>query len=292
MTQSPTYPSHDGYLMPMGFPVDGFVSGLRYQAKPTDVFVATYPKCGTTWMQHIVWLLAHGGSPLSADQRLTEEFPQLEEVGSARVERLPEPRLIKTHLPRVATPHHPAARYVVVARNPFDCAVSFYYHTLGFPKHYDFADGTFEDFFECFIAGQVDFGSYFEHLVSWGERRDHDNVLFVTFEAMKADLRQAIVDVGRFLGGPFGASVEDPAVLGQVIEHSGFRLMSLDQQRWSRERPTGTTAFLRKGRVGDWEDHFSPKQAGRLADEFARQTTGTWMQNLWPDIFRQARAMN
>ena len=52
--------------------------------------------------------------------------------------------MIKTHLPFAMTPWHDEALYVYVARNPFDCAVSFYHHTRGFPQHYRFADGTFD----------------------------------------------------------------------------------------------------------------------------------------------------
>lgn len=275
--------------MPMGFPVAGFVSALEYRAQDGDVFVATYPKCGTTWMQHIVWLLAHEGRPLSGDQRLTEAFPHLEEVGSAAVEALPQPRLIKTHLPFSMTPYSASARYVVVARNPFDCAVSFYHHTRGFPHHYDFADDEFDDYFECYIEGRVDFGGYFDHLVPWGARADDDNVIFLTYEAMKADPRRAITDVGQFLGGVFGEAVGDADTLERVLEHSSFKSMSKDQQRWSSERAAGAAPFVRKGSVGDWSNQFSPEQARRLAREFDARTAGTWMSDLWPDVLNQAR---
>lgn len=290
MPKTPHYASHDGFLLPLGFPVEGLASGLSYQAAASDVFVSTYPKCGTTWMQHIVWLLAHGGRPLGADERMTEAFPHLEEVGRELVERLPAPRLIKTHLRFEMTPQHPQARYVWVARNPFDCAVSFFHHTRGFVQHYDFADGTFDDYFECFIEGRIDFGSYFEHLASWGARRDEPNLLFTTFEAMRADPRAAVMQVGRFLGGPFEASVDDPAVLERVLEHSSFASMREDQQRWSSARPVDAPPFVRKGVVGDWESCFSSEQAHRLLAKLEACTAGTWMADLWPDTLERARS--
>jgi hypothetical protein len=290
MSKTPRYASHDGFLLPLQFPVGGFASGLRYQAEASDVFVITYPKCGTTWMQHIVWLLAHGGRPLRADQQMTETFPHLEEVGRELIERRPEPRLIKTHLGFSMTPQHPQAHYIWVARNPFDCAVSFFHHTRGFVQHYDFADGTFDDFFECFMDGQVDFGSYFDHLGSWGARRDEPNVLFTTFEAMRADPRAIVVDVGRFLGGPFEASVDDPAVLERVLEHSSFASMREDQQRWSSTRSVDAPPFIRKGVVGDWESYFSAAQAQRLVAKLEACTAGTWMASLWPDVLERARS--
>ncbi len=291
MSRSPRYTSHDGFLMPMGFPVEGFVSALSYEAGPEDLFVATYPKCGTTWMQHIVWLLANGGRPLSGNERLTDKFPHLEEVGGEFVTRLDEPRLIKTHLPFALTPFHPAARYIYVARNPFDCAVSFFHHTRGFVKHYDFADGTFDEFFERFVTGRVDWGSYFDHLVSWGQRAGQPNVLFTTFEAMRSDARSVVLEVGRFLGGRYAEAATDPVVLDEVLEHSSFARMRRDQQRWSSPRSEDMPPFVRKGQVGDWESHFSPEQARRLVAEFDRHTTGKWLAELWPEVMARARAV-
>ena len=288
MARTPAYTLHDGFRMPKGFPVEGFVSGLTYRARPEDIFVSTYPKCGTTWMQHIVHLVLQRGEPLAADRRLTEAIPHLEEVGSRFVETLPEPRVIKTHLPFAMTPWHPQARYVYVARNPFDCVVSFFHHTRGFPQHYDFADGTFDDYFECFLAGEVDFGDYCENVGSWYARRDDDNLLLLTYERMLADPRGALVAVGEFLG-PRGAAVREAGVLDAILHHSSFAAMSRDQDRWSSRRPQGMPPFVRKGIVGDWATHLSPAQARRLA---ARLTShGAGLEALWPEVLESVRSL-
>ncbi|MBN1239087.1 MAG: sulfotransferase domain-containing protein [Gammaproteobacteria bacterium] len=278
--------------MPMGFPVQGFASGLGYRPHSSDIFVCTYPKCGTTWMQYIVYLIVSKGKPLAAGESLTDVFPHLEEVGAEAVEALPEPRLIKTHLPYRLTPQRHEAKYVCVARNPFDCAVSFFHHTRGFVRHYDFADGTFDDFFECFIAGEVDFGDYFEHLVSWYRRNEEDNVLFVTYEDMQADVERIIVEVGGFLGGAARAVTGDPRLRGLIRAESSFDSMRREQRRWSSERPAGMPDFVRKGVVGDWKSHFSAQQARRLLDAFFEKTGGEGAYHLWPEVIAEALAFS
>ena len=275
--------------MPMGFPVEAFASALAAPLRAGDIVVSTYPKCGTTWVQHVVWLLLHEGEPLPPGRSLTVDFPHLEEVGAEGIGSLPEPRCIKTHLPFAMTPWHPGARYVVVARNPFDCAVSFFHHTRGFARHYDFADGTFSEFFECFVAGEVDFGDYFDHLESWIANRDEPNVLFLTYEAMKRDAEGEIAALGRFLGGTAQASVERPETLSRVLEHSSFDAMRRDQERWASRRPDEMPPFIRKGVVGDWKSSFTPEQAARLVERFDQRTGGTAAATLWPDLVAEAR---
>ena len=198
--QKPRYTVHGELRMPGGFPVKGFDSALRFTFAAGDILISTYPKCGTTWMQHIVWLILHRGEPLGAQQRMTDVIPHLEEVGCEVAESLPAPRTIKTHLPRAMVSLHPQTRVIYVMRNPFDCAVSFYHHTRGFVRHYDFAEGTFADYFECFVAGEVDFGDYFENVLSWFGERQNSNVLAITYEQMIANPRAAVIAVGEFLG--------------------------------------------------------------------------------------------
>ena len=289
MGEKPSYTMHGEFRMPMGFPVEEFSSALEYRARPADIFVAAYPKCGTTWVQYIVYLLLHQGVPLPRDRLLGETIPHLEEVGREPVERLPEPRAIKTHLPFDMTPAHPKSRYIYVARNPFDCVVSFYHHTRGFAQHYDFSAGTFEDYFECFLAGEVDFGDYFDNLASWYEHRDDPNVHFLTYEALKADVRSAVVAIAEFLELPCGG---DEATLDEVVLHSSLANMRQGQGRWSSRRPDDSPAFIRKGAVGDWLNHFSPDQAHRLADKFRVSAETSGFGRLWPDIIQAARLMS
>ena len=276
--------------MPLGFPVAGFDSGLRYAARPGDVFVCTYPKCGTTWMQYIVYLLMHEGVPLAHGASLGAVFPHLEEVGCEVVAALPTPRLIKTHLARERTPFSAAARYIYVARNPFDCVISFYHHTRGFPQHYDFATGAFADFFECFMSGEVDFGDYFEHLLSWAALVDAPNLLFVTYEQMKGDVRAAIGTVAGFLGEPALSAARDEAILTSIVDAVTFKSMAEDQRRWSSARPKDMPEFVRKGAVGDWQTLLTRSQAGRLLAAFETRTAGTFAARLWPDLTAAVRA--
>ncbi|MBT6275161.1 MAG: sulfotransferase domain-containing protein, partial [Chromatiales bacterium] len=260
-----------------------------YQATADDVFISTYPKCGTTWMQNVVWLMLNEGRPMPPSARLTELIPHLEEIGAEFVERLAPPRVIKTHLPFAMTPYHLNARYIYVARNPFDCAVSFYHHTRGFIKHYDFEDGTFAEYFRCFVRGEIDFGDYFENVLSWFGHRADDNVFFVTYEDMQTDLRSVVIRLAGFLGGKALHAVAQASTLEAILEHSGFTAMARDQQRWASERPANMPAFVRKGVVGDWENHFTSSQALQLLARLDESAESRALAALWPTVMERAR---
>ena len=284
MGRMPTYQHVCGLPMPAGFPVEALRSAFEFSPGEGDVVLATYPKCGTTWMQHILHMLHHGGSAIDGDSSVRELVPHLEEMGAAFVDALPPPRLIKTHLHASPKLLNEKARYVLVFRNPFDCAVSFFHHTRGFVKHYDFADGTFDDFIELFIAGQVDFGDYFSHVRSWLDVADRSNVFLTTFERMKGDLIGEVAKLGDFLGGPAARAVSDRGMLQQIVDDASFNSMARQQQRWSSARPAGTTAFVRKGVVGDWRAHFSARPLRLLRDRTHTQLNGSVLLQDWAAV--------
>ena len=60
-------------------------------------------------------------------------------------------------------------KFIYVARNPKDVAVSYYYHTLGF-ELYEY-EGDWNDFFERFITGEVVDGDWFDHVLGWWEHK-------------------------------------------------------------------------------------------------------------------------
>ncbi|XP_077536808.1 sulfotransferase ssu-1-like isoform X2 [Haemaphysalis longicornis] len=286
-------------------------SALSYKPRPRDVFIVTYPKCGTTWMQFIVFCIYNDGETPADLVDFFKRTPFLEMLGAKAAENMPRPGAIKTHLPYRLQPKSPDARYIYVARNPYDCCVSLYHHTRLFPI-YEFEDGTFDEFFEMFFRGEVDFGDYFENLLSWYEHRDDDNVLFLTYEDLKRNPKEGILSVARFLGKEYEEKLlRDPRALEKVLNatsqesmkkfnaefrkiESAMRNIQLENGDPKEEEDFSehlknllakpiTGDFVRKGVVGDWRNHFSEEQIQRLKDAIGARPNALKVMSLWND---------
>ena len=164
------------------------------------------------------------------------------------------------------------AKYLVVARNPKDCVVSFYHHTRGFPKHYDFAEGDFNTYFDLFKEGKVDFGCYYEMTKSWFDQRHHPNVLFLTYERIVSDKKQVIKEIANFLSQDLASKLEESesALMERILLHSSVESMKKDPLRWCSERDGKFTPFIRKGESGDWLSQLSHAQA-EILDKKTRE---------------------
>lgn len=286
-------------------------SAFSYQPRPGDVFIVTYPKCGTTWMQFIVYCIYNDGETPADLVELMKRTPFLEMFGAEIAEKMPRPGAIKTHLPYRLQPKSPDARYIYVARNPYDCCVSLYHHTRLFPI-YDFEDGTFDEFFEMFLRGEVDFGDYFEHLMSWYEHRNDENVLFLTYEDLKRDPKKGILSVARFLGEEYeNKLLRNPEALQKVLNATSTESMkkfnaeyrkldtAMNALQGEEGGPNGeqeysdrlksllakpiTGDFVRKGVVGDWKNHFSEEQIRRMKEAIAARPKALELMTLWKD---------
>ncbi|XP_064455130.1 sulfotransferase ssu-1-like [Ornithodoros turicata] len=160
---------------------------MQYQPSEGDIIVMTYPKSGTTWVQYMTYLLLNNLQPIPSGRRLGEFIPFIDDVGTKTLSDV-RPRGMKTHLFFEVFPWSALPRYICVARNPWDCCVSFFHHTRGLLTCYDYEDGKFDDFFEDFLEGQIECGDYFDHLLSLWKYHDKDNVLFPTYEEMSANI--------------------------------------------------------------------------------------------------------
>ena len=99
--------------------------------------------------------------------------------------------------------------------------------TLQVYPGYQFTDGTFAEFFELFIAGQTDFGDYFDHVCSWLRqmtRTGRENIHFIYFEDVKANGREEILKLARFLGGDLENKLKS-GLLDKVVEMSSLKTM-------------------------------------------------------------------
>ncbi|XP_002412224.3 amine sulfotransferase [Ixodes scapularis] len=308
-----SYRSVGTYYAAAHFPEEVLRSALSYKPHPGDVFIVTYPKCGTTWMQYIVHYIYTNGAPITSVEDFLRRQPWLERVGAEGLTGLPRPgSAIKSHMPYDQDRVSKHAKYIYVARNPYDCCVSFFNHFKHFPVH-RFEDGTFEEFFELFMLGEVDFGSYFDHLLSWYGHRDEPNVLFMTYEDLKQDTRFWIQKVADFLGSSYGESLRhSPEAMERIVEETGVanlrRLVQMERNyqrkvltdtprellpRWAvlyldvagdmLKRPLGGD-FVRKGVVGDWRNYFTAEQTERMKRKVQDECQGTDIMQLWKHL--------
>ena len=100
--------------------------GRSFKPRPSDCFIVTYPKCGTTWVTAIAHAL-RGGS-FEGLEEITEVVPwdvvALDCGQDLDAEQPCSPRLFKSH--EASATIAPGARYIYVARDPADALVSFY----------------------------------------------------------------------------------------------------------------------------------------------------------------------
>ena len=174
------------------------------------------------------------------------------------------PRAFKSHLPYemmpCGLPSSTLGRYIYVVRNPRDVAVSYFHHEralLFYPL------SEWDDFFERFLKGDVDFGDYFDHVLSWWAHKDDDNVLILKYVDMKKDLPSTVDTIAKFIGQDISKELME-----EIAHRTTFENMKKDSSanyEWAKkQRRPNESDFMRKGEVGDWKNYFTPEQLARL----------------------------
>uniref|UniRef100_A0A0R3RR60 Sulfotransfer_1 domain-containing protein n=1 Tax=Elaeophora elaphi TaxID=1147741 RepID=A0A0R3RR60_9BILA len=272
----------DNEIWPPVFKPEFLRSAKTMKPRDSDIFVCTYPKCGTTWIQHICsQLLADNYGP-QVGQELCITSPMIERMGAKFAENLQSPRLLKTHFTWYNVPKNSNAKYILAVRNPKDCLTSYFFHNRNF-KIYDYEHGDFSAFVKLFLTKDIAFGNYFDYLLSWLPHINDENVLFLKYEDMCADLRQSVIRIGEFLGGKAAKYVEDEAVLSQIVANSTITSMKQDQWRWFPENNLRQNIFIRKGGSGDWRNYFTRDQSDRLDAMYQKHLSGTAAEYWWKD---------
>lgn len=250
-----------------------------YRPRSDDIIIATYSKCGTTWMQRIVSMLIFGSAapvPLWVlspwpDMRLFGPIEETLQTAEAQAHR----RFFKTHLPYDALPVYEGVKFIHVARDGRDAALSFHNHLSHFtpdtlagldeisrndPKFGDpyprpAADPA--DFFHAWISdetadGQGDPGaSFFQVENSYWEARSDPGVLLVHFADLKRDLAGEMRRVARFLDIDVADSLWPELVAGagfEAMKARGDELIPMAKAIWGDE---GAQRFFDKGTSRD-----------------------------------------
>jgi len=271
---------------------ESFEAAHRYEPKAEDVFVVTQMKCGTTWMQQIVYeVLSHGDGDLtdSGHGHLYAVSPWIEAIDGVPVQEAPvigkrgknAKRLIKTHLPRGLCPYSEKAKYIYVARHPVSCFAS----TVDF---YQLMAGPLAplraELLDWFLSDSMWWSPWPDHVAGWWDRsREAGNVLFVHFEEMKKDLEGVIRRVAQFLGETLN---EEELEKGSA--RSNFHYMKANEECFEMSPPNLYSIFgtYFKSGEADRNHELSEEERRRILEFSAQRLAGRSypVTQFYPDI--------
>uniref|UniRef100_A0A8C6VPN8 Sulfotransferase n=1 Tax=Naja naja TaxID=35670 RepID=A0A8C6VPN8_NAJNA len=238
-----------------------------FEIQDDDIFLITYPKSGTVWTQNILSLIFYEGHRDGTENiTLIDRIPWLEyNVFQVDLTSRPSPRVICSHLPYYLVPkglQNKRAKIIYVFRNPKDVLASMYHFhkisvTLETPKDFD-------TFLEKFLAGKVGNSLWLDHIEGWCTHKDDFNILFLSYEEMKKDLRSSVLKICNFLGKELSEKEVD-----DVVDKATFDNMKMDARANYRFMPSDQIDFskgdfLRKGTIGDWKNLMTVAQSERF----------------------------
>jgi len=257
-------------------PADIGAGIASYRPRASDVVIAPYSKCGTTWLQQIFHTLRTRGDFDFDD--ISRVVPWIETAAIVGLDlegpQRAEPRGFKSHLSYAAVPK--GARYIVAFREPKDACVSMH----------KFMEGWFlergavstDAFAETWVA-RADGGGgqdYWSHLLSWWAERDNPAVLILSYEQMSAEPEATIRRVADFVGVAL-----DDELMALTLERSSFDFMLRNKDRFddlmmrtaSEARcnlpPGGDSAKVRQGGSGGHKAALSPALAAAIDARWA-----------------------
>ncbi|KAI5656390.1 hypothetical protein M9H77_25183 [Catharanthus roseus] len=267
----------------------------HFEAKDTDIFLATFPKSGTTWLKALVHTIInrppsplpenHSGEEIIQSPLLFSNPHQLvpflenirfeggENYYSDDVNRIQiGSRIFSSHMPYQCLPDsilQSNSKIIYLYRNPMDVFAS----TFAFVLENGFAKLTsVEEEFQLFSNGNQSYGPFWDHILGyWNQslkahETDKKRVLFLRYEDLKKDPNPGLKKMAEFLGFPFSVKEEESGMIERIANLCSFE--NLKNLEVNRKGETETlrfkvknSSFFRKGEVGDWKNYLTPSMA-------------------------------
>jgi len=228
-------------------PVRNPLVWVRHQSlKASDVFFASYPRSGSTWLRFLLFD-SLVGEP-SGFQSVNQAIPDVK-LHKDGLPLMPGGgRLIKTH--EVYHPEYRRAVYLV--RDPRDVALSEYaYQTaLGL------VNDNLDDYVQKFVTRGVNpFACWRDHVESWlSAPLGPEQLLIIRFEDLRADSFQTLVQIVEFLG----LTPDETRIRAAIANNTVEKMRAKEKE--TPQRASAKGRFIRSGSAGGWRNSLSPAQ--------------------------------
>ncbi|XP_049341638.1 sulfotransferase family 1, cytosolic sulfotransferase 4 [Astyanax mexicanus] len=205
-------------------------------------------------------------------------IPQLP-TGVELADRLStSPRLIKTHLPVQLIPKsfwEQNCRVVYVARNAKDNAVSyFHFERMNFiqPDPVDW-----NNFLQMFMDGKKVFGPWYDHVCGyWEKKQTYSNIHYMFFEDMVEDTGREVARLCSFLGLSIPTEVREK--ITKDVHFDNMKQNTMTNYSTIPIMDFKISPFMRKGKVGDWKNHFTATQNDQFDEHYKQKMKNITLQ--------------
>lgn len=225
------------------------------------LFIASYPKSGTTWLQCIVYYILRRQDPqceamldhISHFSPFFEHESTWDELSSSIRQDLLQNHLALHHhvfnthlLPWMLPLAEPRVRAIYITRRPKSVVTSFYHHLHNQVDHGGGLEDSFTTFLHRWLEGELPYGTWVEHVSDWLSAPGQ--TLFLAYEDLIADLPAGVRQVSRFLGVALTPEEED-----LIVARSSFHAMrdSIDKFQPISVKWRPGFSFIRRGEVDD-----------------------------------------
>ncbi|XP_068585864.1 cytosolic sulfotransferase 3-like [Cebidichthys violaceus] len=277
------------------FYTDNWENIQNFQFRPDDVLIASYPKAGSTWVSYILDLL-HFGQTLPEREKsvplysrvftLEIAFPSLQPgpsqpklYGTDLINNLStSPRIFRTHLPVQFLPKsfwEQNCKIVYVARNAKDNMVS-YFHFEGMTSFHP-EPGDWSSYLQRFMEEKMVFGSWYDHVTGWWEKKQsHPNIHYMFYEDLVEDCGRGIDNLCCFLG--LSPSSEEKDMITRRVQFDDMKKNDMVNHSNIRWMDFKKSSFIRKGKVGDWKNHFTVAQSETFDEDYKQKMKNPTLQ--------------
>ncbi|KAJ3680497.1 hypothetical protein LUZ60_016775 [Juncus effusus] len=253
-----------------------------FRPRPNDVLIASFPKCGTTWLKAILFATVNRNkydfathpllriNPHDCVPLIEHLFPKGNQDYSY-LESLPSPRILGSHVTYSTLPDAIKAsrcKIVYICRDPKDVIVSMWHMVKGLrARDQPF---PFSQAFELFCNGRSPLGPIWEHMLEYRNEslQCPEKILYLMYENLLENPLEWVKKIADFLGCSFSNKEEMEGVPQKIVELCSFKsLKDLDVNEKTHGDMNSVSMnhiFFRKGVIGDWRNHMSLEMADRV----------------------------
>lgn len=243
------------------------------------LFIASFPKSGTTWIQALIYnLLSNGNQDFNHISDYSPFFEiektwifgngpegELKPMYEAN-HRILNWRVFNTHLRWEMMPKGRNMKYIYIVRSGKDVALSFFKH-LSNQDDNDCFNGSLSDFLQQWCAGSIPFGNWIHHLQSWmsayhlGQEASlatddisHPHILLIRYQDMIINPLDCVLRIIAYL--ELDMNVDRAQ---ELLSFVSFQYMKSHQHQYM---PISVPwkpgyCFIRNGTLGDSDNYFT-----------------------------------